>query len=85
MWKIGVTVLLEKIADETLVTKLMAICLFEANCNYLNNLIFAHRMTKKAHDKDGIPDEVYAKKGSVCDAATMAKIFFCNLSKITRH
>ena len=42
-------------------------------------------MMKKARDKDGIPDEVYAKKNSHCDDATMTKIFFCNLSKITRH
>ena len=42
-------------------------------------------MMKKAHEEDDIPNKVYAKKGSHCDNATMTKVFFCDLSRITRH
>ena len=84
-WGFGVTFLLEKNADETLVTKLRIICLSEADFNYWTKLIFARRMTKKAHNKDSIPDEVYAKKDSHYDDATMTNVFFCDLSKIMRH
>ena len=41
---------LEKLASETLVTKLRVICLFEAKFNHWTKLIFAHRMMKKARD-----------------------------------
>ena len=74
-----------KSTGETLVTKLRKICLFEANFNYWTKLIFACRMIKKAHDKYGIPGEVYATKASQCDDASTTKIFFCDLSKIRRH
>ena len=84
-WGVGVTVLLEKIAGVTFVNKLRAICLFEADFNYWTKLVFARRMMKKAREEDGIPDEVYAKKGSHCDDATMSKVFFCDLSRIMRH
>ena len=81
----GVTVLLGKIAGVTFVNKLRAICLFEADFNYWNKLIFARRMMRKTREEGGIPDEVYAKNGSHCDNATMTKVFFCDLSRIMRH
>ena len=40
---------------------------------------------KKACEERGIPDEVYAKKGSHCDNTTMTKVFLCDLSRIMRH
>ena len=42
-------------------------------------------MTNKACEDGGIPDEVYAKKGSHCDNVTMTKVFFCDLSRTMRH
>ena len=80
-----VTVLLEKIADVTFVNKLRAIYLFEADFNYWTKLDFAQRTMKKAREDDGILDNVYAKKGSHCDDATMSKVFFYYLSRIMRH
>ena len=84
-WELGVTVLLEKITGVPFVNKLRAICLFEADFNYWTTLIFAQRIMKKACEGGGIPDKVYAKKGSHCDDATMTKVFFCDLFRITRH
>ena len=76
---------MEKIAGVIFVNKLGAISLFEVDSNYWTNLIFAQRTRKKAHEEGGIPDEVYAEKGSHCDNATMTKVFFCDLSRIMRH
>ena len=35
--------------------------------------------------EDRISDEVYAKKGSHCDDATMSEVFFCDFSRIMRY
>ena len=43
-WSYGVTVLLEKIMGNTFVHRLRAICLFEADFNWWNKLVFARRM-----------------------------------------
>ena len=84
-WGYGVTVLLEKVAGVSIMTKLRAICLFEADFNFWTKLIFAKRMMQKAREDDALPEEVYAKKGSHCDDATMTKVMFCDLSRILRH
>ena len=47
-WGYGVTVLLEKIAGVSVMTKLRAICLFEADFNFSTKLVFAKRMMKKS-------------------------------------
>ena len=72
-------------AGGTVVNKLRASCLFWADFNYWTKLSFAQMMMKKAREKDGIPDKVYANKGSHCDDVTRAKVFFCDLSRIIRH
>ena len=77
--------MLEKIAGVTLVNKLRAICLFEADFNYWTKLIFAKRMMSRAKAEGATPDEVFAKKGSHCDDATMTKNMFCDFSRILRR
>ena len=84
-WKVGVTVLLGKIAGVTFVNKLRAICLFEADFNYWTKLIFARRMMKKAREEGGMPDDIYFRAGGHCDDATMTKVMFCDYSKIMRY
>jgi len=84
-WKVGVTVLLEKIAGVTFVNKLRATCLFEADFNYWTKLIFACRKMKKAREEGGLPDNIYFRAGGHYDDATMTKVMFCDHSKIMRH
>ena len=81
-WGRGVTILLEKIAGNNFVHKLRAICLFEADFNWWNKLIFAKRMMKQASDCGTIPDEHFAKKGSHCNNANLCKRFFCDISRV---
>ena len=72
---VGTTLILETIAGVTFVNKLGAICIFEADFNYLTKLVFAQKMTKKDCEKDIIPDKVYANKDSHSDDAAMTKVF----------
>ena len=80
-WGRGVTILLEKIAGNNFVHKLRAICLFEADFNWWNKLIFAKRMMKQASECGTIPDEHFAKKGSHCNNANLCKRFFVDISR----
>lgn len=84
-WGIGVTVLLEKICGVNYINKLRAICLFEADFNYWQKLIFAKRMMKQARESDLIPDENFATAGIRCDDAVMTKTFVCDGSKVLHH
>jgi hypothetical protein len=84
-WGRVVTVLLEKICGNNYVNKLRAICLFEANFNRWNKLIFACRMMQHASKHDAIPEEMFAKKGSQCTDAIMCKKVFADISKVQHH
>ena len=75
-WSFGITVLLEKIMGNTYVNKLRAICLFEADFNWLNKLIFAKRMMQLADECNAIPEGIFSRKGRHCDSAAMSKTFF---------
>jgi hypothetical protein len=72
-WGVGLTVLLEKTRGNNLINKMRAICLLEADFNWHNKLIYARRMMSSALNKDLIPLECFAKKGSNCVNAVMTK------------
>ena len=74
-WGRGLTILLEKIMGNNYIHRLRAICLFEADFNWWNKLIFARRMMKLAGEKGCIPDDLFAKKLSNCNDATITKVF----------
>ena len=84
-WGVGLTVLLEKTRRNNLINKMRAICLFEADFNWLNQLIYARRMMNSALGKNLIPLECFAKKGSNCVNAVMTKIMYCNESRTHHH
>jgi hypothetical protein len=78
-------VLLEKIVGNNFVHKLWAICLLEADFNWINKVIFAKQMIGSALKRNLIPGECFSKKGSNCIIAIMTKIFICNKSRIHHH
>ncbi len=84
-WGVGLTVLLEKIIGNSFVHRLQAICLLEANFNWINKMIFAKQMTGVALAMKMIPGECFSKKGSNCISAMMTKIFICDESRIHHH
>ena len=59
-WTHGLTVLLEKEFGSVYIDKLRVICLFEADYNWLQKLIFSKRMIDSAIKKDLIPKEQFA-------------------------
>ena len=54
-WGHGLTVLLEKEFGSIYIDKLRAICLFEADFNWLQKLIFSKRMMSNAKEKGILP------------------------------
>jgi hypothetical protein len=63
-WGNGLMVLLEKVFGNIYIDKMWAICLLEANYNWLNKFVFAKQMMDKAFQGDVIPVEQFAKRGS---------------------
>jgi len=84
-WGIGLTVLLEKIIKNNFVHKLRAICLLEADFNWMNKIIFAKRMIGTALEENLIPGECFSKRGSNRISAVMTKIFICDKAHIHHH
>jgi hypothetical protein len=84
-WGVGLTVLLKKIIRNNFVHKLQAICLLEADFNWMNKMIFAKWMIGMAMERKLIPEECFLKRGSNCISAVMTKIFTCNESRIHHY
>ena len=82
-WGNGVTVLLEKVFGEIFVDKLRAICLLEADFNWLTKLVFAKRMMIAAKEKGIIPVDQFAKPGTSTGEGIMAKTFFNDIHRTT--
>ena len=61
-WAKGLTIMLEKIEGNIKVDKLRAILLMEADFNFLNKLIFGHRMIKQAEAHNRMPEELYGSR-----------------------
>ena len=58
-WHKGLTVMLEKCAGNIKVEKLRAILLMEADFNFINKLMFGHRLMKQVMSKCRLPVEIY--------------------------
>ena len=72
---IGLSVLLEKIIGNIFLHKLWAICLLEADFNWVNKMMYAKQMIGTALERKLIPGECFSKSGSNCISAVMTKIF----------
>jgi hypothetical protein len=84
-WGIGLTMLLEKVAGNNFIHKLRAICLLEADFNWINKIIFAKQMIGLALANNLIPGKCFSRKGSNCINAVMTKVFICDESRIHHH
>jgi hypothetical protein len=60
-WGNGLTVLLEKVFGNVYVSKMRAICLLEADYNWLNKCVF---LMDGAFQEDIVPVKQFAKRGS---------------------
>ena len=70
------SVMLEKTFGVTLVTKLRAILLMEADFNATNKILYGVRMMGQARSYNLMPDEIYSEKNRMADDGTLAKTLF---------
>jgi len=80
-WGNGLTVLLEKVFGNIYVDKMRAICLLEADYNWLNKYVFAKRMMDKAFQEDIVPAEQFAKRGSQASEGVVTSGLFCDIAR----
>ena len=76
--------MIEKMLGCTLLAKLQAILLVEADFNHSNKEIFGHRMLKNARKCGFMPEEIYSERGKVPDDGTLAKVIFNDVVRQTR-
>ncbi len=58
-----------------------AICLLEADHNWLNKFMFAKQMMDKAFERDIIPAEQFAKRGSQATKGVLTSGLFCDIAQ----
>ena len=83
-WLNGLTVMLEKERGNINIEKLRAICLFEADLNWVLKVIYAKRTMKNARNQNLLEPELFAVAGQSAPNATMAKIMFADVCR-TQH
>ena len=68
----------------TLVTKLRAILLMEADFNSSNKIIFGERMLDNARRSGFMPEEIYSERGKMADDGSLAKVLFYDIVRQSR-
>jgi len=84
-WLSTVIVLLQKEMGTVFINKLRAICLFEADFNYVLKVIFSQRMMRNLNDKNLLPAEQHAKIHSGAKNATMNRILWQDIHRTMHH
>jgi hypothetical protein len=77
-WDSTLTVLLEKEFGNIYIEKMCAICLLEADFNWLNKLVFAKRMMDQAYNVGNVPPEQFEKRGTQAALGVLCKVLFCD-------
>ena len=83
-WKHGLSVMLEKMFGCTLVEKLRAILLMEADFNCSNKIIFGDRMMHNVRSHGLMPEEIYSERGKMADDGSLAKVLFYDIIRQAR-
>ena len=73
--------MLEKEAGNINIDKLRAICLFEADFNWVLKVLYAKRMMGNARENDLVPNELFATAGQNATNATMAKVMYSDVQR----
>jgi hypothetical protein len=75
-WSRGLLVILEKTLGVTLVSKLRAILLMEADFNATNKIVYGDRLMKNVHKHNLMPEEIFSKKNRMANNGTLCKTLF---------
>jgi hypothetical protein len=76
--------MLEKMLGVTLVSKLRAILLMEADFNASNKILYGVRMMQNAWAYRFMPEEIYSKKNQMSDDGTLTKTIFYDVTRQAR-
>ncbi len=79
-WSRGLSVMLEKTLGVTLVSKLRAILLMEADFNATNKIVYGDRMMKNVRKHNQMPEEIFSKKNRMADNRTLCKTLFYDIT-----
>ena len=83
-WLHGLTVVLEKEYRNINIEKLQAICLFEADLNWVLKVIFAKHMIANAREIYLVPPKLFATAGMNALCATLEKVLYTDICR-TQH
>ena len=83
-WSRGLSIMLEKMFGCTLISKLRAILLMEADFNFSNKLVYGVRMMDNVRKHNLMPEEIYSEKGKTADDGSLAKVLFYDILRQTR-
>ena len=73
-WAQGLSVMLQKVFDCSLITKLHSILLMEAGFNGANKTVFGIRMLEKARKHNMLPEEIFSEWNRMADDGTLSKV-----------
>ncbi len=76
--------MLGKTLGVTLVSKLRAILLMEADFNATNKIVYGNRMMKNVCRFNRMPEEIFSEKNRMADDGTLCKILFYNITRQAR-
>ncbi len=83
-WSKGLSVMLEKMFDVRLVSKLRAILLMEADFNAMNKEVYGVRMMDNVRRYKLIPEEIFSEQNRTADDGGLAKTLFYDIARQTR-
>jgi hypothetical protein len=66
--------MLEKIAGCSLVEKMRAILLMEADFNFINKMIIGNRALNNARRYDFMAEEIFSEQGRTAEDGSLAKV-----------
>ena len=84
-WSQGISVMIEKVAGCSMISKLRSILLMEADFNFANKCIFGVRMLNNVRKYDWMPEEIFSEQNRTADDGTLAKVIFFDISGQTRR
>ena len=76
--------MLGKLYGCTLVSKLRAVLLMEADFNFSNKMIYGVRMMNNVRKFGWLPEEIYSEKGKAADDGSLAKVLFYDIVRQAR-
>ncbi len=84
-WAKGLSVMLQKLFGCSLITKLRAILLMQADFNGANKMVYGTRMLEQARNNNLMPKEVFSKHNKMANDGTLMKVLTCDVIRQTRR